>query len=87
VTRRWAVVDTTLARSDARDGVPILRLEWDDVHEQNISNRLALVPSKAAVPMMLRTAGFKEVYWIQNASRDLPLDYRTEARMTFVAAK
>jgi 2-polyprenyl-3-methyl-5-hydroxy-6-metoxy-1,4-benzoquinol methylase len=87
VTRRWAVVDTTLARADVPSGVPMLRLEWDDVHEQNISNRLALVPSKAAVPMMLKTAGFKEVYWIQNASRDLPLDYRTEARMTFVAVR
>jgi tRNA (mo5U34)-methyltransferase len=87
VTRRWTVVDTTLARSDAPDGVPLLRLEWDDVHDQNVSNRIALVPSKAAVPMMLKHVGFKEVYWIQNASTDLPLDYRTDARMTFIAVK
>jgi len=87
VTRKWAVVDTTLTRSDVPDGVPVLRLEWDDVHDQNISNRLALVPSKAAVPMMMKTAGFREVYWIQNASRDLPLDYRTDARMTFLGVK
>jgi hypothetical protein len=80
-------VDTTLARSDVPDGLPILRLEEDEVHEQNVSNRVALVPSKAAVPLMLKHVGFKEVFWIRNASADLPLDYRTGARMAFVAVK
>jgi hypothetical protein len=87
VTRRFAVVDTTLARSDVPDGVPILKLEEDVVHAQNVSNRVALVPSKAAVPLMLRHAGFKDVFWIRNTARNLPLDYRTGARMTFIAAK
>jgi 2-polyprenyl-3-methyl-5-hydroxy-6-metoxy-1,4-benzoquinol methylase len=87
VTRRWAVVDTTLARSDVPEGVPILKLEEDVVHAQNVSNRIALVPSKSAVPLLLKSAGFREVYWVRNASRDLPLDYVTGARMTFIAAK
>jgi 2-polyprenyl-3-methyl-5-hydroxy-6-metoxy-1,4-benzoquinol methylase len=87
VTRRYAVVDTTLARSDVPDGMPILKLEEDVVHAQNVSNRVALVPSKAAVPMMLKHAGFKDVFWVRNASSDLPLDYRTGARMTFIAVR
>lgn len=87
VTKRWAVVDTTLARSDVPDGVPVLRLQEDVVHDQNFSNRIALVPSKGAVPVMLKHVGFREVYWIRNASKDLPLDYLTQARMTFVAVK
>jgi 2-polyprenyl-3-methyl-5-hydroxy-6-metoxy-1,4-benzoquinol methylase len=87
VTKRWAVVDTTLARSDVPDGVPVLKLEEDVVHDQNISNRLALVPSKSAVPLLLKHAGFREVFWVRPASSDLPLDYVTGARMTFIAAR
>ena len=87
VTRRWAVVDTTLARSDVPEGVPILKLEEDVVHAQNVSNRIALVPSKSAVPLLLKTAGFREVFWVRNTGRDLPLDYVTGARMTFIAVK
>lgn len=87
VTKRWAVVDTTLARSDVPDGVPMLRLEEDVVHDQNVSNRLAMVPSKSAVPLLLKHAGFREVFWIKPAGNDLPLDYVTGARMTFVAIK
>jgi 2-polyprenyl-3-methyl-5-hydroxy-6-metoxy-1,4-benzoquinol methylase len=87
VTRRWAVVDTTLARSDVPDGVPLLKLQEDVVHDQNFSNSLALVPSKEAVRLMLKHVGFREIYWIQNAGKDLPLDYLTHARMTFIAVK
>jgi tRNA (mo5U34)-methyltransferase len=87
VTRDVAVIDTTLARSDVPDGVPMLRVQEDFVHDQNASNRIALVPSKAAVPLLLKHVGFREVFWIRNASRDLPLDYLTEARMTFIARK
>lgn len=87
VTRRWAVVDTTLARSDVPEGVPILKLEEDVVNAQYVSNRIALVPSKSAVPFLLKNAGFREVFWIRNTRRDLPLDYATGARMTFIAVK
>jgi hypothetical protein len=87
VTRTWAVVDTTLARSDVPDGAPVLKLQEDDVHEQNASDRLALVPSKNAVPLMLRHVGFRQVFWVPNASRNLPLDYLTGARMTFIAVR
>ena len=72
---------------DVPDGVPILKLEEDVVHDQNVSNRLALVPSKSAVPLLLKHAGFREVFWIKPASSDLPLDYVTGARMTFIAVK
>lgn len=87
VTKSLAVIDTTLARSDVPAGVPMLKLQEDLVHDQNGSNRVALVPSKSAVPLMLKHVGFREVFWIQNASRDLPLDYLTGARMTFIALK
>ena len=87
VTREVAVIDTTVARSDVPDGVPMLRLQEDFVHDQNASNRIAFVPSKTAVPLLLKHVGFREVFWISNASRDLPLDYLTEARMTFIAMK
>jgi len=87
VTGEFAVIDTTLARSDVETDVPVLRLQADDVHDQNFSNRIALVPSRAAVPVMLKHVGFREVYEIRNASKNLPLDYLTHARMTFIAVK
>jgi tRNA (mo5U34)-methyltransferase len=87
VTRSVAVIDTTLARSDVPAGVPMLKLQEDLVHDQNGSNRVAFVPSKSAVPLMLKHVGFREVFWIPNASRDVPLDYMTGARMTFIAMK
>lgn len=87
VTRDFAVVDTTLARSDVSTDVPVLKLQTDDVHDQNFSNRIAFVPTRAAVPLMLKHVGFREVYWIQNAGKDLPLDYLTHARMSFIAVK
>lgn len=87
VTRTWAVVDTTVARADVPDGVPVLKLEEDVVHEQNFSDGLALVPSKSAVPLMLKHVGFREVFWVPTASRNLPLDYLTGARMTYIAVR
>jgi 2-polyprenyl-3-methyl-5-hydroxy-6-metoxy-1,4-benzoquinol methylase len=87
ITREFAVIDTTLARSDVSTEVPILKLQADDVHDQNFSNRIALVPTRAAVPVMLKHVGFREVYWIQNAGKNLPLDYLTHARMSFIAVK
>jgi len=87
VTREFAVIDTNLARSDVSPDVPVLKLEEDQVHEQNVSNRVALVPTKSAVPVMLKYVGFREVYWISNRSESLPLDYRTLARMTYIAVK
>lgn len=87
VTREFAVIDTTTARSGVSTDVPVLKLQPDDVHDQNFSNRIALVPTRAAVPVLLKHVGFREVYWIQNASKNLPLDYLTHARMTFVAIK
>jgi hypothetical protein len=36
---------------------------------------------------MLKYVGFREVYWIPNRSSDAPLDYRTMARMTYIAVK
>ena len=87
VTREFAVIDTNLARADVSPDVPVLKLEEDQVHEQNVSNRIALVPTKTAVPVMLKHVGFREVYWVGNRSSTLPLDYRTLARMTFIAVK
>lgn len=87
VTREFAVIDTNLARADVSPDIPLLKIEEDQVHEQNISNRVALVPTKSAVPAMLRYVGFREVYWIPNRAKNLPLDYKTLARMTFIAVK
>ncbi len=87
VTGEFAVIDTTLARSDVPDGAPVLLLREDAVHDQNFSNRVALVPSKSAVPMMLRHVGFREVFWVPNSSSNLPLDYVTQARMSFLAVR
>ena len=87
VTRGFAVIDTNVARADVSPDVPLLKLEEDLVHEQNISNRVALVPTKSAVPVMLKYVGFREVYWISNRSESVPLDYRTLARMTYIAVK
>jgi len=87
VTGDFAVIDTTVARSDVSPNVPVLKLEEDRVHDQNFSNRVALVPTKSAVPLLLKHVGFREVYWIPNRSKDLPLDYLTLARMSFIADK
>ncbi len=84
VTKRFAVVDTRLTRSS----VPELRLGPDKiVHRQHFTNRLALCPSRSAVPIMLRHVGFREVFWVPNSTDNLPEDYLTGRRMTFIAVK
>jgi 2-polyprenyl-3-methyl-5-hydroxy-6-metoxy-1,4-benzoquinol methylase len=83
VTKKFAVIDTSLAISK----IPMLRIREDTVHDQNFSNRLALVPSEGAVPLILRYIGFREVFCLQNISDNLPRDYVIGARKTFIAVK
>ena len=87
VTRLFSVIDTTLARSSIPANIPVLKIEEDIVHDQNVSNKIAMVPSKSAVPLMLKHVGFREVFWVQNVTKNLPLDYSTNARRTFIAIK
>ena len=54
MTRELALVDTTIVW----DRGPVCHVIPDAVHEQNYSNRLAMVPSRTAVARMLRHAGF-----------------------------
>ncbi|MGB8646325.1 MAG: class I SAM-dependent methyltransferase [Anaerolineae bacterium] len=82
VTKTIAVVDTSMAQSP----VPTLSLKSDDVHQQNFSNDLKLVPSKSAVPILLRHAGFREVYWTPDFTNNR--DYQLGGgRGTFIAMK
>jgi 2-polyprenyl-3-methyl-5-hydroxy-6-metoxy-1,4-benzoquinol methylase len=82
VTKSFAVVDTSTARSP----VPTLSLKADTVHDQNFSNELKLVPSKSAVPLMLRHVGFREVLEVPDFTRNP--DYSPAGgRRTFIAYK
>jgi 2-polyprenyl-3-methyl-5-hydroxy-6-metoxy-1,4-benzoquinol methylase len=82
-TAELAVVDTTVVR----DSRATCRIKTDVVHEQNYSNRLAMVPSRAAVVAMLRHVGFRRVMLIPNAPTRPPFDYESGRRATFVAHK
>lgn len=82
VTKGFAVIDTSMAKMP----VPALSLKEDAVHDQNFSNGLKLVPSKSAVPIMLRHAGFNRVCWVPDFTNNP--DYRTGGgRGTFIAFK
>ncbi len=82
VTKGFAVVDTSMAKSP----VPTLSLKEDTVHEQNFTNKLKLVPSRSAVPMLLRHVGFSKVYWVPDFTHNR--DYQLGGgRGTFIAFK
>jgi tRNA (mo5U34)-methyltransferase len=86
VTGKFAVIDTALSNLK----VPLLRLQEDDVsyyHNQSYGNSFALIPSEAAVPMMLKSVGFREVYRVPNATDKLPKPYLTGKWRTFIAVK
>jgi 2-polyprenyl-3-methyl-5-hydroxy-6-metoxy-1,4-benzoquinol methylase len=82
-TAGLAVIDTTVIP----DSGALCRIQTDVVHEQNYSNRLAMIPSRTAVAAMLRHVGFRMVMLIPNAPATPPLDYETGKRATFVAHK
>ncbi|HJZ49675.1 MAG TPA: class I SAM-dependent methyltransferase [Roseiflexaceae bacterium] len=86
VTGKFAVVDTALSNLQ----LPLLRLQEDDVsyyHNQSHANSFALIPSEAAVPVLLKSAGFREVYRVPNATDKLPKPYLTNKWRTFIAIK
>jgi tRNA (mo5U34)-methyltransferase len=86
VTGKFAVIDTALSNLQ----IPLLRLQEDDVsyyHNQSYANGFALIPSEAAVPIMLKSAGFREVYRVPNATDKLPKPYLTGKWRTFIAVK
>jgi SAM-dependent methyltransferase len=82
-TTELAVVDTTVIP----DSRALCRIQTDVVHEQNYSNRLAMIPSRAAVAVMLRHVGFRRVMLVPNAPGTPPPDYESGRRATFVAQK
>ena len=83
VTRELALVDTTIVR----DRGPVCHVIPDAVHEQNYSNRLAMVPSRTAVARMLRHAGFARVLAVPKTTEPLPPDYAAGTREAYVALK
>jgi tRNA (mo5U34)-methyltransferase len=83
VTREFAVVDTTVIP----DHAAVCRVQPDDVHEQNYSNRLCMIPSSSAVVLMLRHAGFRDVFLVPKTTENLPPDYSKGVRETFIAVK
>jgi tRNA (mo5U34)-methyltransferase len=82
-TAELAVVDTTVVP----DSGALCRIQTDVVHEQNYSNRLAMIPSRAGVAAMLRHVGFRTVILIPNAPARPPFDYESGRRVAFVAQK
>ena len=81
VTSDFAVVDTTLDPSDQS----ILSVQADIVHDQNFSNKLSMTPSSKAVVEMLKFVGFKKVWVLPNTNQNLPKDYLSGCRKTFLA--
>jgi 2-polyprenyl-3-methyl-5-hydroxy-6-metoxy-1,4-benzoquinol methylase len=82
-TGHLAVIDTTVIQ----DTKPLCSVKTDRPHEQNYSNRLAMIPSRTAVAAMLRHVGFRAVMLIPNAPESPPPDYDSGRRVTFVAEK
>jgi tRNA (mo5U34)-methyltransferase len=83
VTREVAVVDTTVVPEPAS----VCQVQPDVVHNQNYWNRLRMIPSSAAVALMLRHVGFREVLLVPRTSGDLPPDYERGTRETFLAVR
>jgi tRNA (mo5U34)-methyltransferase len=83
VTRELALVDTTIVR----DRGPVCHVVPDAVHEQNYSNRLAMVPSRTAVARMLLHAGFARVLAVPRTTEPLPPDYASGTREAYVSLK
>ncbi len=86
VTRKLAVIDTRLVKLN----LPMLRVEADEArqyHSQSHTNPQAHIPSAGAVPLMLKSVGFREVYRIQNATKQLPTPYLNGMWGSFIAVK
>ncbi|MGH2728832.1 MAG: class I SAM-dependent methyltransferase [Actinomycetota bacterium] len=86
VTRQLAVVDTQVVPNPW----PITLLGPEAPHKQTgpfHSNVLKMIPSRGAVVLMLKHAGFREVYYVGKGTKDLPDAYRQDRRETFIAVK
>ena len=81
VTKEFAVVDTTI---DPGCG-SYMRVMEDFAHDQNKCNNLCFLPTAKAVNDLLLFAGFSRVEYIPNDSAQLPEDYATGKRITFLA--
>ncbi len=81
-TRRFAVVDTRLFRA----GGPVALLKKDRVHDQNFSNGVSWLPSRAAVALMLHYVGFRDVYQVPSTPSDLA-GYLKGDQATFIAVR
>jgi hypothetical protein len=76
VIRALALVETTIVR----DRGPVCHVVPDAVHEQNLSNGLAIVPSRTAVARMLRHAGFARVLAVPRTTEPARPDYASGTR-------
>ena len=86
ITRKFAVIDTALV--DVQ--LPILQIRPDDAHfyhHQSHSNALALFPSASAVALILKSIGFREVWYVRNTIQALPKPYLVGKWGTFIAFK
>ncbi|MEX2555458.1 MAG: class I SAM-dependent methyltransferase [Actinomycetota bacterium] len=86
VTKQLAVVDTQVVPSSW----PVCLLGPEYEHEEGESfhsNVLKMLPSRGAVVMMLKHAGFREVFYVPKGTKDLPQSYREDRRETFIALK
>lgn len=86
VTKQLAVVDTQVVPSPW----PVCLLGPEYEHEEGEafhSNALKMLPSRGAVAMMLKHAGFREVYYVPKGTKELPTSYREDRRETFIALK
>lgn len=80
VTRGFAVIDSDIFNVQT----PLCKINQDKVHEQNISNNIAFLPSPTAIVMMLKHVGFKNVWYLENKG-DVPQIYLDNNRATFIA--
>jgi tRNA (mo5U34)-methyltransferase len=86
VTKQLAVVDTQVVPSTW----PVCLLGPEYEHEEGESfhsNVLKMLPSRGAVVMMLKHAGFREVFYVPKGTKELPQSYREDRRETFIALK
>lgn len=86
VTDKYAVVDTQLTNYHSA----MLRIEQDDAqlyHSGSYTNQLAFVPSERAVVAMLRSVGFRHIYFVPPTIPKVPDLYTNGRWGTFIAVK
>jgi SAM-dependent methyltransferase len=82
LAKKTIVLDTALFSSE----LPLLRMMWEEPFDKRnaASSGVVAWPSKSALELLFRHAGFSDWFEVPVRSRDLPEDYLTKQRATWI---